>query len=501
MSIQQGISKDRYVGSVDLPLRIYNTASKEAEQFRLLKAGVARGYVCGLTPQDEPHVGHARTAVFFDVFRRYLEYLGITVKLVTNFTDIDDKIIEAAHREFGNDISRWYEIPSRYIARYLEYMDRLYVKRAYTYPKVTENIEDMVRWIDELVKRGNAYVVDGSVYFDVTKVPNYGDFSGQKISELIAGARVEPEPGKRNPLDFALWKAWKPNEPWWSSPWGPGRPGWHLECVVMSSKYLGVPFDFHGGGQDLVFPHHENEIAIARVYFGLRYFARYWMHVGLVNVRGEKMSKSLGNIVPIKDVLDKYDPEAVRLYFLNTHYRKPLDYNDDGIKAMENVIRGIYASYDYLTQMMSEAPDRSDGDEEVVKEAIGYMVKFEGAMNDDMNTPAAISELVNLSSYINSKIIYQSRGISKYSLSQLFNVLMYMGQILGVLNRTSINTGMVDFINEIVKVRARLRERKLYDAADEIRSMLEKFGIILSDYGQRTYWFIDRRKARLILTH
>ncbi|ABW01660.1 cysteinyl-tRNA synthetase [Caldivirga maquilingensis IC-167] len=492
------ISKDRYIGAVDLPIMVFNTATKMTEQFRLMKAGVARGYVCGLTPYDEAHVGHARVAVFFDLFRRYLEYLGINVRLVTNFTDIDDKIIEAARKEFGDDlINHWYEVPSRYIKKYLDYMDALYVKRAYAYPKVTENVQDMVKWIDELVRRGNAYVADGSVYFDVTKVPNYGEFSGQRINELIAGARVEPEPGKRNPLDFALWKAWKPNEPWWDSPWGPGRPGWHLECVVMSSKYLGVPFDFHGGGQDLVFPHHENEIAIAKVYYGLRLFARYWIHVGLVNIGGEKMSKSLGNIIPISDVLSKYDAEAVRLYFLNTHYRKPIDFSFSGIEAMENTLRGIYASFDYLIQLMNEASEKGTSDEAVTNDAFKFMVNFENALNDDFNTPAAVSELINLSNYINSRIVYQPEKVSKYSISQLLNVLSYMSQILGVLNRTRINPVLVDLINTLIKVRQSLRERKLYDAADLIREELGKLGIVLGDYGGRTYWFIDRKRLNL----
>ena len=492
------ISKDRYVGATDLPIMIYNTASKSIEQFKLLKAGSARGYVCGLTPQDEPHVGHARTAIFFDTFRRYLEYLGVTVRLVTNFTDIDDKIIEAARREFGGDaLKRWYEIPSRYIKRYLDYMAALNVKRAYAYPKVTENVEDMVRWIEELVKGGYAYVADGSVYFDVTKVPNYGEFSGQKISELEAGARVEPEPGKKNPLDFALWKAWKPGEPWWSSPWGPGRPGWHLECVVMSTKYLGAPFDFHGGGQDLIFPHHENEIAIAKVYFKLSNFARYWIHVGLITIRGEKMSKSLGNIITLGEVLSKYDAEAVRLYLLNTHYRKPMDFSYEGIRAMERVLAGIYASHDYIIQLMDEAPEKGPYDDEVLGKVNGFMEAFEGAMNNDVNTPAAIDQLISLSNYINSTLLYEANKVSKYSLMYTLNILSYMGQILGILTRTSLNPMLVNLINSLINVRQALRERKMFDLADSIRDSLNRLGIVVSDVGKRSFWYVDRRVMRI----
>lgn len=265
----------------------------------------------------------------------------------------------------------------------------------------------------------------------------------------------------------------------------------------MSSKYLGVPFDFHGGGQDLVFPHHENEIAIAKVYYGLRLFARYWIHVGLVNIGGEKMSKSLGNIIPIGDVLSKYDAEAVRLYFLNTHYRKPIDFSFSGIEAMENTLRGIYASFDYLIQLMSEAPEKGDNDEAVTNDAFKFMMNFENALNNDFNTPAAISELINLSNYINSRIVYQPEKVSKYSLSQLLNILSYMGQVLGILNRTRVNPVLVDLINTLIKVRQSLRERKLYDAADLIRDELGKLGIVLGDYGGRTYWFIDRKKLNL----
>ena len=492
-----GISKDKYTGALELPIRVYNTATKSMEKMTLLKAGLARGYVCGLTPQDSMHVGHARTIVFFDVFRRYLEYLGLDARLVTNFTDIDDKIIDKAKQEFRDDaIERWYEVPKRYMEEYFNVIDALYVKRAYAYPKVTDNIGDMLKWIDMLIKKNAAYIANGSVYFDISKVPGYGDFSGQKIEELEAGARVEPEPGKRGNLDFALWKAWKEGEPWWSSPWSPGRPGWHLECVVMSTKYLGAPFDFHGGGQDLVFPHHENEVAIARIAFGVKYFARYWMHVGYVTMGGEKMSKSLGNVITAREALSKFDGEALRLYYLMTHYRKPMEFTMDGLESVQATLRGLYASYDYVIQLMNEAKDEGGADDEVMKIVIDHMIKIEEALNDDMNTPQAVSSLVALSNYVNSQVLHRGDKLSRYALSSMMDVLSYVGQIFGIFNKTMLPPRLVDAINVMVTIRQKLREAKQFEAADEIRRRLEDMGIMLNDAGKRTYWFVDRQRLR-----
>ncbi|GGP19420.1 cysteine--tRNA ligase [Thermocladium modestius] len=490
-----GISKDKYAGAMELPLSIFNTATKSMEKVTLLKAGLARGYVCGLTPQSSMHVGHARTIVFFDVFRRYLEYLGLDTRLVTNFTDVDDKIIEKAKQEFGGEaIERWYDVPKRYIEEYFKVVDALYVRRAYAYPKVTDNIGDMIKWIEMLIRKNAAYVSNGSVYFDISRVPDYGDFSGQKIQDLEAGARVEPEPGKKGSLDFALWKAWKEGEPWWSSPWSPGRPGWHLECVTMSTKYLGAPFDFHGGGQDLIFPHHENEVAIARIAFGVKYFAKYWMHVGYVTMGGEKMSKSVGNVITAKEALSRHDGEALRLYYMMTHYRKPMEFTVEGLDSVQATLRGLYASYDYVVQLINEARDEGGTDDELVKTAVDYMIKIEQALNDDMNTPQAVSNLVSLSNYVNSQVLYKGDKLTKYALSTVLNVLGYAGQIFGIFNRTMLPPKLVDAVNAMIKVRQRLREAKLFDAADEIRRELEDMGVVINDAGKRTYWFIDREK-------
>ncbi|MCG2880260.1 MAG: cysteine--tRNA ligase [Vulcanisaeta sp.] len=492
-------SKGAYANSKDLPIIIYNTASKRLEKITLLRPGLVRIYVCGLTPYDSMHVGHARTFVFYDIFRRYLEYLGLEVRLVTNFTDIDDKIINRARQEFGQDlVNRWYEVPSRYIREFFEAMDRLYIKRAYAYPRVTENIGDMIKWIQELVNRGFAYVSpDGSVYFDVTKVPRYGEFSGQKIEDLIAGARVEPEPGKRNPLDFALWKSWSEGEPWWNSPWSPGRPGWHLECVVMSSKYLGVPFDIHGGGQDLIFPHHENEVAIARVYFGIDYFARYWVHVGLVTIKGQKMSKSLGNIIPIMDVLRKYDGEVLRLYYAMTHYRKPMDFDPDALDQIRNTLMSLYAAYDELLEAINEAPEVGTRDEELLNRVNNYVNSFEESLNNDMNTSNAVASLIEFAKYITSTLIYNARNYSKNALTQVLTAFSDLAGVLGLLNRTKLPPSLVSLINTLVNVRSQLRARKMFDLADEIRNELGRLGIVISDVGNKTYWYVDRDKIAI----
>jgi cysteinyl-tRNA synthetase len=486
------------VGARELPIRIYNTATKKIEQLTLLKPGIVRIYTCGLTPYDSMHVGHARTFVFYDIFRRYLEYLGLEVRFVTNFTDIDDKIINKAKQEFGNDlINRWYEVPSKYIREFFDAMDRLYIKRAYAYPRVTENMNDMLKWIQELVNRNLAYVTpDGSVYFDITKVPRYGEFSGQKIEELIAGARVEPEPGKKNPLDFALWKSWNEGEPWWNSSWSPGRPGWHLECVVMSSKYLGVPFDIHGGGQDLIFPHHENEIAIARVYFSIDYFARYWVHVGLVTIKGQKMSKSLGNIIPIMDALNKYDGEVLRLYYAMTQYRKPMDFDPDTLSQIRNVLMSLYAAYDELIEAINEAPETGTKDEELINKVNSYVDAFESSMNNDLNTSEAVASLIDFAKYVASTVIYNAQNYSKNALTQTLTLFTELAGVIGVLNRTGLPPSLISLVNTLIRVRAQLRAKRMFDLADEIRNELEKLGIVISDAGNKTYWYIDRDRVR-----
>lgn len=474
-------------------MRIYNTATRRVEEFATYTPGVARGYVCGITPYDSVHVGHGRVYVFFDMFRRYLERLGLQVKLVVNFTDIDDKIINRAKEEFGADaMRRWREVPERYIAEYHDAMRRLYVKPAYANPRVTENIGDMLEWIKALVDRGFAYVApDGSVYFDVGRAPKYGEFSGQKIEELIAGARVEPEPGKKSPLDFALWKSWSPGEPWWDSPWCPGRPGWHLECVVMSTKHLGVPFDFHGGGADLIFPHHENEIAIARAYFGVDYFARYWIHVGYLTVRGEKMSKSLGNIITLKEVLSKYSGEALRLAYAMSHYRKPMEFNFELLDRAEEIVATMYTAYDELSQALRDVGERDV--EPLADQVRKYYDEFYAALDDDFSTNEAAQRLYDLARYIISTILHKIDKISRGTALDVLAKYVEMADVLGVLERREVPKAFEEAVRALVEARSRLRQERQYQLADYIREMAKALGVELHDFGARTYYTIKRK--------
>nr|WP_287068902.1 cysteine--tRNA ligase [Pyrobaculum sp.] len=472
-------------------MRIYNTATRQVEEFVTYVPKLARGYVCGITPYDHVHVGHGRVYVFFDMFRHYLEARGYEVRLVINFTDIDDKIINKAREEFGHDAyKRWKEVPERYIAEFFEMSNKLFIKPAHAYPRVTENVNEMVAWISTLVEKGYAYVApDGSVYFEVGKVPNYGVLSRQKIEELIAGARVEPEPGKKNPLDFALWKSWTPGEPWWNSPWCPGRPGWHLECVVMSTKYLGAPFDFHGGGADLIFPHHENEIAIAKAYYGLDNFAKYWIHVGYLTVRGEKMSKSLGNVITLREVLSKYSGEALRLAYAMSHYRKPMEFSFELLDQAEEMVKTLYTAYDELSQAVADASDEDKEKLEYGK----YIESFYAALEDDFSTPQAAQQLYGLARYIISTVLHRIDKASRQTAIDVLTQYVKMADILGVLERREIPKEVEEVIKAVVEARARLRREKMYQLADYLRERLAGIGVELHDFGQRTYYTYKRR--------
>ncbi|NLG68293.1 MAG: cysteine--tRNA ligase, partial [Firmicutes bacterium] len=308
-------------------MQVYNTLTRRTETFTPREPGRVSIYVCGLTPYDHAHLGHLRPAVVWQAIRNYLEYKGFQVTLVQNFTDIDDKIIDRA-RALGVPAET---VALTYIRDYLEAMDRLGLRYADHYPRVTRHIPEVVEMVSRLVERGHAYEVEGSVYFDTTTFPSYGKLSGQRREALEAGARIEPDERKRHPADFALWKAAKPGEPAWSSPWGPGRPGWHIECSAMSLHYLGFGFDLHGGGADLIFPHHENEVAQSEAYAGQEGFVRFWLHNGLVNVKATKMSKSLGNFTTAREILRRHPPGLVKYYLLSTHYRSPIEFADTSL--------------------------------------------------------------------------------------------------------------------------------------------------------------------------
>jgi len=377
-----------------MALHIYNTLTRRKEPFQPLEAGRVRMYACGVTAYDECHIGHARAALTFDVILRALEARGYAVTYVRNFTDVDDKIIARA-AALGEP---WFEVATRYIATYHRDMDRLGLRRPHVEPRATEHIPQMIALIEELVGCGIAYPVDGDVYFAVSRFPGYGKLSGRDPAELRAGARVEVDERKHDPLDFALWKASKPGEPTWDSPWGPGRPGWHIECSAMSVHYLGQPFDIHGGGADLVFPHHENEIAQSEATGG-RLLARVWIHNGFVNIRAEKMSKSVGNVLNVKDLLDRFSPEALKLFLLGTHYRGPVDFSDERLEEAERSaerLREVVRAVEHLPVPAETAGARIVPDHPAVAAASRARGEFDDAVDDDFNTPRALGALFTL---------------------------------------------------------------------------------------------------------
>jgi len=482
-----------------LPLKIYNTLSKNEEIFEPLNPPTVKMYVCGPTVYDLSHLGHARTYIAFDVVRRYLEFLGYSVVYVVNITDVEDKIIKRAQEKGVSP----FELAEEYTKEYFKDIEALQIKKADINPKVTEHIEDIIEVVQGLIDKGYAYVADGDVYFDVLKFPDYGKLSHQSLEDLKAGARVEVSEKKKHPADFALWKKSKEGEPSWGSPWGPGRPGWHIECSVMSMKYLGEQLDIHGGGQDLIFPHHENEIAQSEAYTGKKPFAKYWMHTGLVMVRGERMGKSLGNFVTIKELLEKFNAEAVRLFVLSTHYRSPIDFTWERIEQAKSSLERLYNTIENIEVALREsdinyAYKLKDLDLDFYRNLISDERKFFEAMNNDFNTPAAISALFELSSHVNNYL----RNADKPNgalLSRTFNFFMNIGEIFGLFNKFKVKPekkeeyGLVEkLIALIVDIRSEARKRKDWETADKIREKLRELGIFLEDTKEKTIWKLKR---------
>jgi len=366
-----------------MPIRLYNTRSKQKEDFIPYQEGKVGIYCCGPTTYNYIHLGNARPLVVFDTIRRFFIWKGFDVRYVQNFTDVDDKIINRSHQE---DMTAQ-QVAEKYIAAYYEDAHALNVLDADIHPKVTTHIEDIIKMVEQIITNGHAYEADGDVYFDVRSLPSYGELSGRDIEDMRSGARVLPGESKRDPLDFALWKAAKPGEPAWQSPWGMGRPGWHIECSAMSCKYLGDSFDIHGGGADLIFPHHENEIAQSKAANGGE-FARFWLHNGFITINQEKMSKSLGNFFLLRDILAKFSGDVVRFYLLNTHYRSPIDFADDKLEMAAKSLERIRNSWYLLNDAAKRASDGQAKFTSAIEEAKG---KFIASMDDDFNTALAIS--------------------------------------------------------------------------------------------------------------
>ena len=480
-------------------MKIYNTLTGKKEDFVSLAPGVVGIYACGVTVYDHCHIGHARSAVVFDVIRGYLKYKGFDVVYVRNFTDIDDKIIKKAQQE---GIS-WDAVAGKYTQEYYRDMDMLGVARADLEPKATEHIPEIIRIVQGLMDRDFAYEADGSVYFAVDKFHGYGKLSGRDKEEMMAGARVEVNERKKNPLDFVLWKRSKEGEPFWDSPWGPGRPGWHIECSAMSIKHLGESFDIHGGGADLLFPHHENEIAQSEAFTG-KPFAKYWVHNGFITIDKEKMSKSLGNFFMIKEVLDKYDPEVLRFFLLSTHYRSPIEFSDEQLREAESSIDRYYTTVvrinDFVEKQSVASEEYSKAGKGFETILLSFRGKFEEAMDDDFNTALALGHAFELIREVNKFLDHRPSG-SKDSalLVTAKGLLRETGTVLNLFNRTPYewylslmkirNIGVSEKeIREKIKERIEARERKDWHTADAIRNDLEEKGIILEDKKDRTDW-------------
>lgn len=494
-------------------LRVYNTLTGKKEDFLPLHAKRVGMYVCGVTVYDLSHIGHARSAVVFDTICRYLRYRGYEVTYVRNFTDIDDKIIKRANEE-GVDCKT---IAEKYINEFNIDMGRFDLEKPSVEPRATEHIPEMIRLISILVEKGFAYPGDGDVFFSVEQFKDYGKLSKRNLEEMQAGARVEIDEKKRNPLDFALWKASKPGEPSWESPWGMGRPGWHIECSVMSQKYLGETFDIHGGGKDLIFPHHENEIAQSEAGTG-KPFVRYWIHNGFVNINKEKMSKSLGNILTLKEIFKDWHPEVIRLFLLSHHYRSPVDYSVDSLSEAKSGLDRFYATLkaiqDELKKPMSpeNLPSPSTGEEkgggvsvtEARQTIETFQARFEESMDDDFNTAQALGYFYDLQTDLNSLLDIAKGHPSEEVISMLkrgFDHFSNMGWVFGLF-RENPETYLIEEkkkglkklnfsekeILRLIEERNVARKEKNWKRADEIRSDLLSKGILLEDTPTGTHW-------------
>jgi cysteinyl-tRNA synthetase len=485
-----------------MSLRIYNTLTGEKEQFVPLVPGKVGMYVCGVTVYDYCHIGHARAGVVFDMIYRALKYAGYQVEFVRNYTDIDDKIINRANQE-GTD---YRTIADRYIAAFDEDMDRLGLQKPTVEPKATDHIEDIIAIIQRLIENNHAYEAHGDVYFAVETFPTYLKLSGRNLEDMQAGARVEVDERKRNPMDFALWKASKPGEPWWQSPWGNGRPGWHIECSAMSMRFLGPSFDIHGGGKDLVFPHHENEIAQSEGANGCQ-FVKYWLHNGFVNINSEKMSKSLGNFFTIREVMEIFDAETLRFFILSAHYRSPLDYSDQNLREAQTGLSRIYETLAAVEQVLDKpaakeakaAPSLAE-----LSEKAGQLIhRFKEAMDDDFNTAQAIGVIFDLVRTVNRYLaeVGQPDAEGKQLLSGVHAAFAEMGEVLGLFRikpalwladreAEKVTTLAItpEEIERLIVERTEARKNRDFARGDEIRDHLLANNIQLLDSAQGTTW-------------
>lgn len=473
-------------------IKVYDTLSKEKSLFVPVTPGEVKIYVCGVTPYNHPHIGNARPAVTWDVIRRYLIHVGYKVQFIQNFTDVDDKIINKAQGE-GTD---WKTISDRYIEAYFKVMDALHVRHADVYPRVSDHMKDIIQMISKLIEKGHAYILDNDVYYDISTFKAYGALSGRKIEDMLAGARVEVNEGKKNPGDFALWKGAKPGEPSWESPWGPGRPGWHIECSAMSIHYLGNNFDFHGGGSDLIFPHHENEIAQTEGTTGTK-FVNYWLHNGFITINSEKMSKSLNNFFLVKDALESYSGDALRYFLLSVHYRNPLDYSTERLDEAEKNMERLKEVIHRIRELAILSGNMETEESRALAEASDEALKgFHEAMNDDFNTGLATGALFDLARSINtySAIIDTGVTVDAAAVNKAYEALKIITDVLGILEKewnddNAVSDGDYQALMDVIlSVRQEARKNKFYQVSDSIRDKLGAIGIIIEDTPTGVRW-------------
>ena len=463
-------------------MKLFNTMTRSKEEFKPLEEGKVKMYVCGPTVYNYIHVGNARPFIIFDTLRRYLEYRGYDVTFVQNFTDVDDKIIKRGHEE---GIAPE-EIAQKYIKEYFVDADGLGIKRASVHPQVTENIEQIIEFVKELEDKGYAYAVNGDVYFDTQKFEGYGKLSGIKQEELEAGSRIEVNDQKKHPMDFVLWKAKKEGEPGWTSPWGEGRPGWHIECSVMSRRYLGDTIDIHAGGQDLKFPHHENEIAQSEARSG-KTFSNYWMHNEYININNEKMSKSKGNFFTVRDISKLYDLEVVRLFMLSTHYRNPINFSDEILNQSKAGLERLYNAKERVEFIISKLNDNAENADELKleEELNSFRQRFIEAMDDDLNTADALSIIFELARFMNSNV---NENATKEFANKVLGEFNELTGVLNIVNKKHEEDMLDEEIEALIQKRTDAKKNKDFKLADEIRNELLEKGIVLEDTRQGVKW-------------
>ncbi len=457
-------------------MKLYNTLTQKKEEFVPIEEGKVKMYSCGPTVYNYFHIGNARPFIVFDCLRRYFEYIGYKVDFVQNFTDIDDKMINKANEE-GISVK---ELAERYIAEYFIDAKGLGVKEATHHPRATENIDSIIELVKKMEDKGFTYTVDGDVYFDVKKFKDYGKLSHQPLENLEAGARIEVGTKKKNPMDFTVWKAKKEGEPAWISPWGEGRPGWHIECSAMANRFLGEHIDIHSGGMDLIFPHHENEIAQSECANGCQ-FANYWLHNGYINVDNRKMSKSLGNFFTVRDIAKEFDYEVIRFFMLSAHYRNPINFSHDLLKQAEAGLERMYTCISNLEFILSSA----SGDKTVTEEIEMFRKRFSDSMDDDINTADAISVIFDIVKYANTNI---DTSYSKDAISSLIALIRELGGVLGILSRDNSDDMLDEEIEKLIEERTTAKKNRDFQRADEIRDLLKDKGILLEDTRQGVKW-------------